>query len=181
VRRARLTALVLEDTRVADARVVLHPENQAETEEYTLPAGTILDVQRPFTFTPPKAEQGAGITPANVSTVHVILPVHLSAGVTLANASQAIHLSLDSYLSSRRADAPLNVDSLAAAIRDDTRFGLVRPQVIVTVESRGPVGQQGTTASRFLQLTDGVGVYAPTTNEVLQKGTIEINPQEGGV
>jgi hypothetical protein len=86
-------------------------------------------------------------------------------------ASQAIHLALDSFLAGRKPDAPLTVDSLAAAIRDDTRFALSRAQVVVTVES----------GERFLQLTDGIGSYAPGANETLSKGSIEINPLEGGV
>ena len=54
------------------------------------------------------------------------------------------------------------VDGLAAAIRDESRFVLVRADVMVTVEGN----------DRFLQLTDGVGSYSPATNETLQKANI---------
>jgi uncharacterized phage protein gp47/JayE len=171
VRRARLTAIVLEDSRVADAKVVLIPENQPEVEELSLAPGEVLDVIRPFTFPTPASEQQPGALPTVLGSVHAVLPLHLVAGVTLTDASQAIHLAMDGYLSSRRPDAPLTVDGLVAAIRDDTRFALVRAQIVVTVESGG----------RFLQLTDGVGSYAPAANETLTKGEVSINPLEGGV
>jgi hypothetical protein len=58
---------------------------------------------------------------------------------------------------------------MLAAVRDDTRFAAVRAEVIVTVES----GQT------FMQLTDGVGVYTPSLNETLQKGTLDVQPREG--
>jgi hypothetical protein len=63
------------------------------------------------------------------------------------------------------------VDGLAAAIRDDSRFGLARGEVVVTVEGGG----------RFLQLTDGVGSYTPASNELLQKGEITVEPREGAM
>lgn len=168
-RRAQMVKLVLDDDRIADAEVKLLPEGEAPQDEFELPADTIFDVTG-FTFLPPTYD-AAGPAPAITSTVSAMLPIHLVAGVTLAQASNAITLALNSYLSSRRPDAPLNVDGLAAAIRDDTRFALVRQDVIVTVESSG----------RFMQLTDGVGVYAPAPNETLQKGPVNIEPREGGV
>ncbi len=171
VRRTRLSALVLEDAHVADANVVLWPEGASETGEFTLQPGEVLDVVRPFNFPPPKFEQRAGPAPAGAATVSVILPIHLVPGVTLAAASQAINLALESHLASRASDAPLTVDGLAAAIRDDSRFALVRNEVLLTVES----------GATFRQLTDGVGHYAPASDEKLQRGAIDIQPREGGV
>jgi hypothetical protein len=153
-----------------DAKVSLTPQGQTAVEEITLDSGVVLDVVRPFSFPPPKFEK-AGAAAATSSTVTVSLPIHLAAGVTLAQASDAIQTALGSFLASRRADAPLTVDALAAAIRDDSRFALVRAEVVVTVEGGG----------RFLQLTDGLGSYSPATNETMQKGNIDIQPREGGV
>jgi hypothetical protein len=130
----------------------------------------VLDVEPRFTFAPPVFEAAAAAVPTS-ATVSATLPIHLAPGVTLAQATEAITLALDGFLASRRVDAPLTVDALAAAIRDDTRFALVRADVIVTVEGGG----------RFLQLTDGLGTYAPGTSETLVTGVIDIQPREGGV
>jgi uncharacterized phage protein gp47/JayE len=170
VRRARLAQAAMADERVADARILLTPTAQSAVEELTLDTGVVLDVEPRFTFAPPVFEQAGAAVPTT-ATVSATLPVHLAPGVTLAQATEAIALALDGFLASRRVDAPLTVDALAAAIRDDTRFALVRADVIVTVEGGG----------RFLQLTDGLGSYAPGTNETLAKGVVDIPPREGGV
>ncbi len=170
VRRSKLAQLAMSDDRIVDAKVLLTPDGQEAVEELTLGSGIALDPVRPFAFPPPVFEQAGAAQPAT-STVSATLPVQLVAGVTLAEASSAIQLALDGLLASRRPDAPLTVDALAAAIRDDTRFALVRADVIVTVEGGG----------RFLQLTDGLGSYAPATNETLAKGNVDIQAREGGV
>ncbi len=168
-RRAQLLKLVLEDARITDAQVILTPAGGAEVDELQLPADTTLRVSG-VSFVAPSFEQ-AGSGAASLATVSALLPIHLAPGVTLANATAAITTALASFLSSRAPDAPFDVDRLAAAIRDDTRFGLDRTQVILTVEGGG----------RFLQLTDGVGSYTLAPGERLQQGTITIEPQEGNL
>ena len=168
-RRAQMLKLVLDDERISDAEVRLTPEGEGEVDELQLPEDTILEISA-LTFTPPTYEV-AETAAAAVSTVSAALPIHLAAGVTLVNAISAITPALDSYLAGRNPSAPLDVDGLAAAIRDDSRFGLAREDVVVTVEGGG----------RFLQLTDGVGSYTPASNERLQKGEISIEPREGAM
>jgi hypothetical protein len=168
-RRAQMLKLVLDDERISDAELKIMPEGGNEVDELQLPADTILEVTT-LTFTPPTYEVEAGAAAA-ISTVSAYLPIHLAAGVTLTNATSAITPALDSYLAARGPSAPLDVDGLAAAIRDDTRFALVRSEVIVTVEGGG----------RFLQLTDGVGSYALAVKERLQKGEVTIEPREGAL
>ncbi len=170
VRRAKLLALVLESSGVADARVVLLPEGEPEVEELSLETGQVLDVVRPFSFPAPATEEQPGAVRAAKAAVSLFLPVHLQAGVTLAEASAAIQTALATHLGSRTPSTPLTVDGLAAAIRDDSRYVLVRRDVIVTVESDG----------RFLQLTDGVGAYVPAEGETLEKSTVNVEPREGG-
>lgn len=169
VRRAKLAALAMEDPRIVDARIYLTPEGGAEVEELTLGAGEVLSVNTPLQFAEPQAEKAATeIVDVQVSAV---LPIHLVPGVTQAEASQAIENALTSYLATRAADKPLTVDGVAAAIRDDTRYVLIRSEAIVTVES----GQ------RFFQFTDGVGSYAPTPNERLKLQSLNVDVREGGV
>ena len=166
VRRAQLTALVLQDPAIVDAKVVL-VEGTAENEELTLKPGEVLDVARPFVFAAPKSEKAAAPQPTT-ARVSAILPVHLAPGVTEAAASDAITRALDTYLRSRRPDAALDVDGIAAAIRDDSRYALIRNEVQVTVESNGT----------FLQLADHVGAYAPPENQQLRKGTVNVDARE---
>lgn len=166
-RRAQLLKLVLEDARIGDAEVRLLPEGGSEADEFELPANTILEVTG-FGFPAPAFEE-AGAGPAVVSTVSVLLPIHLVAGVTQAQASSAIQGALDAFLAGRAPDQPFDVDRMAAAIRDESRFALLRPAIIATIEGNG----------RFLQLTDGVGSYSPAPNERLQKGEISIEVREG--
>ncbi|MGE0824807.1 MAG: hypothetical protein AB7P18_22145 [Candidatus Binatia bacterium] len=169
IRRSRLAAVALADPRVVDAQVFLQPVGEAEVEELTLAQGEVLEILPPIRFSQPLTEQAAQTTVT--AKVSAILPVHLVAGVTLTQANQAIQLAVTSHLTSRRFDAPLTVDGLAAAIRDDSRFALIRGEVVVTVES----------GDRFFQLTDGLGSYAPAPNETLQKDTIDVQVREGEV
>ena len=87
------------------------------------------------------------------------------------NPSQAIDNAFVSHLATRAADAPLTLDGVAAAIRDDSRFALVRDESMITVES----------GDRFFQLTDGVGSYAPAPTETLRKEALDVTAREGGV
>lgn len=167
VRRAQLAAAALGDERVVDTHVFLTPDRGAEVEELTLGANEVLDVTTPIQFSAPATEKAS--TSVVSVKVSAQLPVHLAAGVTEAQASSAIDKALTSHLATRAADAPLTFDSLAAAIRDDTRFGIVRADAVVTVE----VG------SRFFQLTDGVGSYAPAPSERLERAALNIDVREG--
>lgn len=100
--------------------------------------------------------------------VSAIIPVHLLSGVTLADATSAMDLALLSYLASRNPSQAITVDGLLAAIRDDTRFAVVRAEVMVTVES----------GTSFAQLTDGVGTHLPAMNETVRKGVLDVQPRE---
>jgi uncharacterized phage protein gp47/JayE len=167
-RRTRLASIVLTDPEIADAEITLTPAAGSPGPELTLPAGQVIDLTRPFEFPAPVVE-GAANTPTT-STVNAILPVHLVAGVTLSDVSTAVTLAVTSYLGGRNLTSALTVDGLAAAIRDDTRFGLVRAETTVTVEGGG----------RFVQLTDGIGAYTPVSGETLMLGQIDVDPREGG-
>lgn len=168
VRRAQLAALALQDTRIVDAQLFVAPQGGTESDSLALATGEVLDVGA-ISFSPAPVAEAPAAPPPRTVNVSALLPVHLMPGVTAAQASGAIELALDSFLRSRRPDAPLTVDALAAAIRDDSRFALVRGDVQVTVQSNGS----------FLQLTDGVGTYAPAANETLRKDAVDVDPREG--
>jgi hypothetical protein len=168
VRRAQLAALALADERIVDAAIELRPEGREATDSLSLASGEVLEVSA-IEFLPVQAEAAAP-PGATTATVSAVLPVHLLAGVTATAATAAINAAFDGHLATRAPGAPLTLDGIAAAIRDDTRYVLVRGEAQVTVEA----------GERFLQLTDGVGSYEPATGEALRRGTVSIDVREGG-
>jgi len=169
VRRAKLVALVMQDARIVDARVFLTPQGGVETEELALAAGVVIGIITPVQFSEPQTE--LAVTTTVDVQVSAVLPVHLTPGTTQAQATQAIDNAFTSHLTTRASSAPLTLDGVAAAIRDDSRFALVRSEAIITVES----------GERFFQLTDGVGSYGPAPNERLRKQTLNVEVREGGI
>ena len=169
VRRSRLISIALQDERIVDATITLIPAGGSETTELTLPTGEVLTTVTPIQFATPKTEEVVSRTVDVI--VSATLPVHLTPGTTQAEVSQAINNAFAGHLSTRTAELPLTLDSVAAAIRDDTRFALIRTDATVVVEA----------VDRFFQLTDGIGSYAPAPNERLGQGTVAIDVREGGV
>lgn len=169
VRRARLIAAAMADARIIDAAVTLHPEGGAAVEELVLGGGEMLELVTPVAFDPATAEHAAAI--ASEAQVAPFLPVRLAPGATAAATRAAIEVAVASHLSSRSNGAPLTLDGLAAAIRDDTRFALIRAEATVIVEA----------GDRFLQLSDGVGEYGPGPGETLRLGRLEIDVREGAI
>lgn len=170
IRRARLVSLVMADDRVVDAAVTLVAEGREPSDELTLDPDAIVELGD-FKFAAPAFEEAGGPAAAVEAQVSILLPVHLVPGVTLAEATSAIRPAAESHVRGRGSEAPLTVDGLAAAIRDDSRFALVRADAVITVEVGG----------RFRQLTEGAGSYVPADNETLVIRTLEIEPREGGV
>ncbi|TDE92437.1 hypothetical protein EXU48_12770 [Occultella glacieicola] len=159
VRVNALVAAVLADARIADAEIGFTGADGTAIGTLTLAAGEVLDVLHPFAFPPPTAERTDATQVATVSFVEVSLPVHLQPGVTLAEAAEAIGLAIDGHLATRSPDRPLTVDGVAAAVRDDTRYSLVRELASLLVEHAG----------QFTQLLDGQGSYQVGAAEQLQR------------
>ncbi|HEY0809109.1 MAG TPA: baseplate J/gp47 family protein, partial [Longimicrobiales bacterium] len=170
IRRAQLTSLAMADPRVVDATVQLLPEGQATTDELQLGTTETLELIRPFAIAT-KPERAA-VGPATISNVTALLTIHLGAGVTQAEAASAIALALRAHLQTRAPGAALTFDSVAAAIRDDTRYALIRAQGSLTIE---------TADGRFVQLADGAGSYEPAQSETLQLNEPALAIQEGSV
>jgi hypothetical protein len=170
VRQSRVSALLLQDPRIVDARVEFQFEDASSSApDFSLEPGTVVDLIRPVQFDDPETELAPTATvPVKVSA---LLPIHLTPGTTQAQATAAIENAVTTHLSTRAADAPLTFDSLAAAIRDDSRFALIRAQGSITIE----VG------ARFLQLTDGAGQYRPGPGETLIRSDLAIDVREGDV
>nr|WP_245215781.1 baseplate J/gp47 family protein [Pararoseomonas baculiformis] len=171
LRRSQLLRLALQDPRVTDATVSIRSDDPAapEAEQLTLPGDTVAELQA-VTFAPPAFEQAPGDTPPSRAVAGAVLPVLPAPGITMEEVRGAIASAVAAHLATRAPDRPLTLDSLAAAIRDDTRFALVRGSASITVEA----------GSRFLQLTDGTGAYVPGPNERIEAGTLDIVPDDGG-
>lgn len=167
IRASALSSILLTDSRVVDGRVVLLPDGAPESADLSLPASTALDLAPGFDF---RVETETGPTALGSSMVSIALPLHLAAGISQAEAQAAIDSAATGYLAARSTHSPLTTDSFVAAVRDETRFAIVRSEVLITIE---------TFDQRFLQLTDGVGSYAPESAEKLVKGPITLEAREG--
>jgi uncharacterized phage protein gp47/JayE len=168
-RRSRISALVLADPRIVDATATLEREGQTPVDELTLGDAEVLDVVPGFTFAPPASETPGGDAAPTTATVSALLPIHLVGTATATQTTSAIQTALASHLASRAATQPLTFDGLAAAVRDDGRFALVRGEASVTIEN----------GDQFIELRDGVGSYAPPVNQTLVKGQIDVDIREG--
>ncbi len=163
IRNAPLVAAALADARVADAQVTLAAEGGAPVDKLQLGDGVAAELVRPFTITLPAAAT------AGSADVDLTLPLMLEPGVTRADAESAIRLAVEAHLATRSPTAPLDVDGLAANIRDESRYGLVREEAVASVEAGG----------RFAQLTDGLGVFAPDPGQTLRLRTLALDIREG--
>jgi hypothetical protein len=164
VRTNALVAAALEDPRVADVTISFADAGGAALDPLTLAEGEVLDVVRPFTFPPPQSESVVETTVLTTADVDAVLPVTPEVGVSMDDVQSAIEPALASHLASRSPTAPLTVDGVATAIRDDTRFVLDRAGVTVTVEHRG----------RFVQLIDDGGSYQPAEGETVRLRTLDV-------
>ena len=165
-RKSKLQALALGDGRVHDAQIVLKPAGGAESEELVLQPGQAITVTG-VEFTAPQAESSPAIT----AKVSVIVPVHLVGATTEADATDTLNKSVAAYVAKGAPDLPLSVDGLVGAIRDDSRFAIVRSEVVLTVEK----------GDRFFQLVDRSGSYTPTASEGLVVGDVGVQVREGAV
>lgn len=167
VRRAQLAGVVLGDARLVDTEVTLLPAGEPAAESYHVPAGSVLQVGT-VSVTSVLTELAAAVVPST-ATADVLFPLHLAPGVTVDAATTALRSALDGYLAGLSPDQPCTVDAMLAAVRDDSRYGAVRTDVLVTV----------TAGERFQQLSDGVGEFRPAAGETVQRGALDLDVREG--
>ncbi len=169
VRRAQMLSRVMEDSRIADASMSLIPVGGEPAGELQLAPGEVLEVDG-YSF---PATTSENTPPASVTSVAgAVIPVQLAPGVTAAEAQSAIELAFGSHVAERAPDRALTADGIIAAIRDETRYIVLRADLVATVE---------TSDGRFVQLTDGVGSYAPADGEKMSKGTVSVQVREGSL
>jgi len=162
VRVTTLTAAVLEDPLIADVTLTFLDAAGTAVDPPQLAAGEVVEVVRPLAFDPLRTE--SAVASQSISDVDLVLPVLLQPGVSLADATSALTLAVDGHLALTTPLSPLTVDALAAAVRDDTRYALVRQGITLLVEHGG----------RFVQLLDGQGEHRPVIGETLRRRMIDI-------
>ncbi|MBU1054940.1 MAG: baseplate J/gp47 family protein [Proteobacteria bacterium] len=168
VRQAKLGAIVLENPAVVDCAVSLICEGSSPADSLTLATNEIIEVKEPFEF-PLIQPEDATAPVAQTITVSAFLPVYLEPAVTQQEVDESITMAFDGFLATRSPQVPLTVDAMAAAIRDDSRFVLVRDEALITVEVE----------ESFFQLSDGLGEYVPGIDDVFQSDEITIEVREG--
>ncbi|MCA9482493.1 MAG: baseplate J/gp47 family protein [Nitrospina sp.] len=170
-RQAQMVATVMSDSRIVDAKIELSADGGPQVDKLELATGHAIDLTRPFSFLQVKTEDTGGSALATTAEVDLTLPVHLEPGVTQSELEQTIRLAAQAHMNSLVTSAtPYSIDSLAAAIRDDTRFTLIRAEALSIVESQG----------RFIQLADQLGEYTPQPNETLHLRDVILDVREGG-
>jgi uncharacterized phage protein gp47/JayE len=167
--QARMSSLLLADSRIADARVELI-SGSTTADSITLADGEVFDIKDPVVFTTISAEQ-SDVAAAMSSSVEFYLPLHLCAGVTETQANAAVTTALTAYLQSRSATAAVSIDTMAAAIRDDSRYALIRDEASITIEKAGA----------FIQLADGAAPYIPAAGESMTVAVVNLDIREGSV
>ncbi len=167
VRRSQMLAAVMQDSAIADVSISLLAHGESPAEELQLNDGQTLEIESiNFGEIKPEDEPETAVT----STVGAFVPLLLAAGTTSSEAESALKTAFDAHLSTRGPQSQLTVDGLMTALRDDTRYTIIRGEVSVTVETHD---------ARFVQLTDGQGAYTPITDETLAAGEFNIDIREG--
>ncbi|WP_456788809.1 baseplate J/gp47 family protein [Cellulomonas sp. P5_C5] len=165
-RQGPLSAAALTDPRIVDATFILSVGGEPQAS-VTAPVGTVLAPVRPFTLLV-TTESGTG--PSADVLVDAVVPLHLAPGVTAADAEQALSLAARSWAGTLGAGTAITVDGFIAAVRDDTRFAVVRSDVALTTEA----------GDRFLRLGDGLGAHPVGTDDRVEIRSVAIEVREGG-
>jgi len=169
-RRAQMASQVLADTRIVDCRITLIPGEQAAVEALSLSSNQIIEVIRPFEF--PLIESEDLPAPlARLVVISAMVPYLPDAGTTQAEAEASLLLAYNSFIRSRSANNVITVDALATALRDDSRYALIREDIILTVEVE----------ETFLQLSDGLGSFTPQDSDNISSGDASFSLTEGGL
>jgi uncharacterized phage protein gp47/JayE len=163
-RQAKMSALVLEDNRVVDAKVSLVPDGQESFDSLSLKDGEVIEVKLPFDFLEILTEDQPEATSRNAK-VSLFLPVIPEVGITASEAESSLRLAFSSYLTTRSKDALLTIDTLVTTLRDDSRYALIRSETLLTIEVE----------ETFLQLSDQIGEFRPTEFDVLEEGEVNID------
>jgi hypothetical protein len=144
LRRSRLLAAAMSDTRVADATITLLADGSAVAGDALSvpPDKTAVPAATPVTFGPITQGAGAGAGEVAISAELSVRPL---AGDAAALEPQ-LRARLIAFIAALPTGASLTFDAVANALRDDTRFALDRAGTVLSIN-------QG--AGGFTELRDG--------------------------
>lgn len=166
VRRGPMLSTLLADSRILDATILMSLDGGPPAESAQLADGSALAVGT-FTF-PPAATETEAVAPAVQADVEI--PIILAGAATATEAQDALRLAVESYLVTPPSGG-LTVDAMIGAVRDETRYAVVREGVSVTFEADG----------RFIRLTDGQGSYVLLQGQTVTLRTYTAAVQEGSL
>jgi len=166
IRRGPLLSALLADSRILDATILMSLDGGPDAESVQLADGKALEVGT-FTF-PPTATETAAEAPAVQADIEI--PIVLVGATTAAEAQSALQLAVEAYLATPPTGG-LTVDGMIGAVRDETRYAVVRADVTATFEAAG----------RFTRLTDGQGSYALLQGQTVTLRTFTANAREGSL
>lgn len=167
LRQAQVATVALADPRIVDASFEF-TTGGPPSSSVTAPEGRVLQPVEPFRFDV-STESGAA-APGLTIRLDAAVPIHLEAGVTAAEAEQAIQLAASSFASGLAGGEAVTVDGLIAAVTDHSRYVVVRTEVTATTEADG----------RFLRLADGQGSHPVGPSDQVVLGTLHVDVREGG-
>ena len=164
LRRARLSALALEDARVLDATITASADGTPIAgDSWQLPANQAAEAGADSVTFESVAVEGAAAGAAEPVLVdaHLVLSERIAA----ADASRtAIATSLGRFLDALAPGAPLDFAAAVTALRDDAAFVIDRASSVLTLHLAG---------GAFLELRDGDAPFAGTrfaVGDVLLEG-----------
>ena len=166
LRRSRLVAVVLEDPRVADARVTTLVDGAViSADSWTAEAGTAPQLASPDPVTISALSYELAGEALAVIQVDATLEV-AEVTVEIATLEVQLRAALETLLGSLSAGASPDFDVFAVALRDDQKFALVRSASVVVLDQQ----DQGFTELR----DDGAAfVVPPNTTFVVRDIVIQ--------
>jgi hypothetical protein len=134
---ARAATLALADPNISDLDLRFTVAGTAGLSEVALPPSTTARPVTPVVLPVASfADAGAAGPPIGLG-VRVIGRVQLVGATTLAHAQTAIRSRLEAWLAGPSARTALAFDAFAAAVRDDTAYGLVLEDTALVLERDG--------------------------------------------
>jgi hypothetical protein len=138
LRKARIVSLILQDNRIADARVTVTVDGTAvAADTYVFPAGKVaaLDPVDPVVFGPIAFQGVASGQPVSIQVDAAIAATSLT--IPASALETFLRGKLQTFTGSRAAGVGVTFDAVAGALRDDTKFAMVRSRSTVTFDAEG--------------------------------------------
>jgi hypothetical protein len=169
LRAARLISLAMQDDRVADAKIAVTADGSpVSVDSYTLPTGkaAALDSTAPVTFGTIVFEQSAAAQPLIISLDADLTATTLSLEKTALEAQ--LKTALEAFANGLQPSASVTFDQLATAVRDDTKYALVRSRSVFAFDEEG---------AGFTELRDNDPAYNVPLNGTIRVRNVRVTAE----